>query len=117
MLVVELGANDGLRGLPVAAMRDNLDAIIRRAHDRGIRCVLTGMEAPPNYGPAYTNEFRAVFRELAGEHGVAFVPFYLEGVAGNPRSTSPTASIRTPKGRGSSNRPSGGRSSRCCETE
>jgi acyl-CoA thioesterase-1 len=47
--------------------------------------VLTGMEAPPNYGQAYTNEFRAVFRDLAAVHGVTFVPFYLEGVAGNPR--------------------------------
>ena len=84
VLVVELGANDGLRGLPVSAMRANLDAIIKRALDRGIRVVLTGMEAPPNYGQAYTNEFRAVFRELAATHGVTFVPFYLEGVAGNP---------------------------------
>ena len=85
VLVVELGANDGLRGLPVDAMRNNLDAIIRRALGRGIRVVLTGMEAPPNYGQAYTNEFRAVFRDLAATHGVTFVPFYLEGVAGNPR--------------------------------
>ena len=85
VLVVELGANDGLRGLPVDAMRDNLDAIIKRALGRGIRVVLTGMEAPPNYGQAYTNEFRAVFRDLATAHGVTFVPFYLEGVAGNPR--------------------------------
>jgi acyl-CoA thioesterase-1 len=85
VLVVELGANDGLRGLPVDAMRDNLDAIIKRALGRGIRVVLTGMEAPPNYGQAYTNEFRAVFRELAAAHEVTFVPFYLEGVAGNPR--------------------------------
>jgi acyl-CoA thioesterase I len=85
VLVLELGANDGLRGLPVSAMRDNLDAIIRRALERGIRVVLTGMEAPPNYGQAYTDEFRAVFRDLAAKHGVAFVPFYLEGVAGNPR--------------------------------
>jgi acyl-CoA thioesterase-1 len=66
-------------------MRDNLDAIIKRALGRGIRVVLTGMEAPPNYGQAYTNEFRAVFRELAAAHEVTFVPFYLEGVAGNPR--------------------------------
>jgi acyl-CoA thioesterase I len=85
VLVVELGANDGLRGLSVQGMRDNLDAIIRRALDRGIRVVLTGMEAPPNYGEAYTNEFRAVFRDLAAKHAVTFVPFYLEGVAGDPR--------------------------------
>lgn len=84
VLVVELGANDGLRGLPVAAMKDNLDAIITRARARGIAVLLTGMEAPPNYGQAYTVEFRAAFRDLAKAHRVAFVPFYLEGVAGRP---------------------------------
>lgn len=84
VLVVELGGNDGLRGLPVTAMKDNLDAIIRRAKARGITVLLTGMEAPPNYGQAYTSEFRAAFRDLAQAHRVAFVPFYLEGVAGKP---------------------------------
>lgn len=84
VLVVELGANDGLRGLPVAAMKDNLDTILARARARGIAVLLTGMEAPPNYGQAYTVEFRAAFRDLAKAHRVAFVPFYLEGVAGNP---------------------------------
>ena len=83
-LVVELGANDGLRGLPVAQMKQNLTEIITRAKQRGIRVILTGMEAPPNYGPLYTAEFRQVFRELAREHDVIFVPFYLEGVAGDP---------------------------------
>ncbi len=85
VLVVELGANDGLRGLPVAAMKANLGTIITRAQARDIKVLLTGMEAPPNYGPAYTNEFRAVFASLAAEHRVAFVPFYLDGVAGHPR--------------------------------
>lgn len=84
VLVVELGGNDGLRGLPVSAMKGNLDTIIRRAKARGIAVLLTGMEAPPNYGQAYTVEFRAAFRDLAKEHGVAFVPFYLDGVAGDP---------------------------------
>ena len=84
VLIIELGANDGLRGLPVAAMRANLDQIIRRAKARGIAIVLTGMEAPPNYGAAYTAEFRAAFRELAQTHRVAFMPFFLEGVAGVP---------------------------------
>ena len=85
ILVVELGANDGLRGLPVAAMKTNLDAIIRRARARGITVLLTGMEAPPNYGASYTSEFRAVFAALAAEHKVALVPFYLDGVAGKSR--------------------------------
>ena len=83
-LVVELGANDGLRGLPVSQMKQNLTEIITRAKQRGIKVVLTGMEAPPNYGPLYTAEFRQVFRELAKEQDVVFMPFYLDGVAGDP---------------------------------
>jgi acyl-CoA thioesterase-1 len=84
VLVVELGANDGLRGLPPQAMKQNISEIITRAKRRGITVLLTGMEAPPNYGAAYTSEFRQVFRDLAVEHGVAFIPFFLEGVAGLP---------------------------------
>ena len=84
VLVMELGANDGLRGLPVAAMKRNLDQIITRAKQRGITVLLTGMEAPPNYGATYTAEFRQAFADLAREHKVAFVPFYLKGVAGIP---------------------------------
>ena len=83
-LVVELGANDGLRGLPVGQMKQNLSEIIMRARQRGIKVILTGMEAPPNYGPLYTAEFRQVYRDLASKHDVTFVPFYLEGVAGDP---------------------------------
>ena len=82
ILIVELGANDGLRGLPAAQMEDNLDEIVTRAKERGITVILTGMEAPPNYGPIYTAEFRRVFRDLADDHDVPFVPFFLEGVAG-----------------------------------
>jgi acyl-CoA thioesterase I len=84
ILVVELGGNDGLRGLPVAELKRNLTEIITRAQARGIKVVLTGMEAPPNFGPAYTTEFRDVYRELSRAHDVTFVPFYLEGVAGIP---------------------------------
>jgi acyl-CoA thioesterase-1 len=84
VLVIELGANDGLRGLPVIAMKQNLDQIITRAKQRQVKVLLTGMEAPPNYGAAYTKEFRQVFADLAREHKVPFVPFYLQGVAGNP---------------------------------
>jgi acyl-CoA thioesterase-1 len=83
-LVVELGGNDGLRGLPVSQLKQNLTEIITRARQRGIKVILTGMEAPPNYGPLYTAEFRQVFREVAKEHDVVFMPFYLEGVAGDP---------------------------------
>lgn len=89
ILVVELGANDGLRGLPVAQLRQNLSQIITRAQQRGVTVILTGMEAPPNYGVAYTSEFRQVFHDLAGEFDVAFVPFFLEGVAGIPSLNNP----------------------------
>jgi acyl-CoA thioesterase-1 len=84
VLVIELGANDGLRGNPVGGMKRNLDEIIRRAKGKGIKVLLTGMEAPPNFGQAYTNEFRRVFMDLAREHDVAFMPFFLDGVAGIP---------------------------------
>ena len=84
VVVVALGGNDGLRGLPVDQMKTNLTAIIEQASDRGARVLLAGMEAPPNFGPRYTDDFRAVFRELAGGYGLAFVPFLLEGVAGVP---------------------------------
>ena len=96
VLVVELGANDGLRGLPAAQLKDNLDAIITQARARGLTVILTGMEAPPNYGPVYTAEFRTVYRDLADDHDVTFVPFFLEGVAGiralnNPDGIHPNA--------------------------
>ena len=84
ILVVELGANDGLRGLPVAEMKQNLKTIITAAKRRGIDVLLTGMEAPPNYGSAYTSDFRRAFRDLAGEEHVALMPFYLYQVAGVP---------------------------------
>ena len=84
ILVVELGANDGLRGLPVADMKRNLKTIVQTASKRGIDVLLTGMEAPPNYGAAYTSEFRRAFRDLASEERVAFMPFYLYEVAGIP---------------------------------
>jgi acyl-CoA thioesterase-1 len=84
VLVVEMGGNDGLRGLPVEGLERNLDAIITTAASRGIDVLLTGMEAPPNFGEAYTASFRQVYRDLADAHDVAFVPFYLEGVAGIP---------------------------------
>ena len=84
ILVLELGANDGLRGLPVTEMKRNLKTIIQAARKRDIEVLLTGMEAPPNYGAAYTSEFRRVFRDLASEERVALMPFYLYEVAGIP---------------------------------
>lgn len=84
VLVVALGANDGLRGNSVGAMKADLQAIIRAAKARGITVLLLGMEAPPNFGPEYTAEFRKAFRDLADEEDVAFVPFFLDGIAGVP---------------------------------
>jgi acyl-CoA thioesterase-1 len=82
VLVLALGANDGLRGLPANEMKKNLTAVLDRAGARGITVVLAGMEAPPNFGADYTREFREVYTELAREHRVRFVPFLLQGVAG-----------------------------------
>jgi acyl-CoA thioesterase I len=86
VLVLELGANDALRGLPVAAMRDNLDGILRRTRELhpDAAIVLLGMEAPPNLGPRYTTDFRETFRELAAAWDAALLPFLLEGVAAEP---------------------------------
>jgi acyl-CoA thioesterase I len=82
VLIVALGANDALRGLPVDQLERNLSAIVDRAKSRRIRVLLCGMEAPPNYGTAYTREFRHVFTRLAQEKEVTLLPFILEGVAG-----------------------------------
>jgi acyl-CoA thioesterase-1 len=81
VLVLELGANDGLRGLPVAEMRRNLGAMIGAAHKAGAQVLLVGMRMPPNYGPEYEKEFAAAFGALARQHRTALVPFLLEGVA------------------------------------
>ena len=83
VLVVALGANDGLRGLSPAEMKKNLAAVIEQATAKGVTIVLAGMEAPPNFGADYTRQFRAVYGELAHEYRVRFIPFLLLGVAGN----------------------------------
>ena len=83
-LIVALGANDGLRGLPVMQMRENLSKVIERAMESGVAVLLAGMEAPPNFGTLYTEQFREVFSGLADEYDIAFAPFLLTDVAGNP---------------------------------
>jgi acyl-CoA thioesterase-1 len=82
VLILALGGNDGLRGLPPDQMKDNLQRIITKARQRGIAVLLVGMEAPPNFGERYTSEFRQVFRDLAAANHVPFFPFLLDGVAG-----------------------------------
>ena len=84
VLIVALGGNDALRGLPVDDLRKNLEAILARAHERHITVILAGMEAPPNNGPDYTSAFRKVYADLAKQPDVRFIPFLLDGVAGVP---------------------------------
>jgi acyl-CoA thioesterase-1 len=82
VLIVALGGNDALRGLPVDELRRNLTAIVERAQARHIKVMLAGMEAPPNFGPSYAVEFHQVYPALARKYGTSLVPFLLEGVAG-----------------------------------
>jgi acyl-CoA thioesterase-1 len=85
VVIVALGANDGLRGQPVQALRDNLLAIVRKARGANARVLLAGMRVPPNYGPDYTRDFAAVFSEVARRTNAPLVPFLLEGVAAQVR--------------------------------
>ena len=89
ILFVCLGANDGLRGLPLDATESNLRAIVERSKSAGVRVVLAGMQIPPNYGPAYASAFRAIYTGLAEEYELDFVPFLLEGVAADPALNLP----------------------------
>jgi acyl-CoA thioesterase I len=98
VLVLALGANDGLRGLPIDSMKHNLEEIITRARARGIAVLLVGMEALPNYGSLYTAEFRETFPALARAHKLALMPFYLDGVAGKPELNIADGIHPNPKG-------------------
>lgn len=80
-VILELGANDALRGIHPAVTRRNLDEILTRLKARGIAVLLTGMLAPPNMGPQFAAAFNPIFPDLAAKHGVLFDPFFLEGVA------------------------------------
>ncbi len=82
--IVELGANDGLRGLPVETTRANLAAIVSRFQSMGAKVILAGMEMPPNYGPQYTSSFRSIFASVAKEYHASLIPFFLKGVGGHP---------------------------------
>jgi acyl-CoA thioesterase I len=81
IVIVELGGNDGLRGLPIADIRRNLESILQLSHEAGARILLVGMRVPPNYGGTYARQFDDLFPELAREHRVARVPFLLEDIA------------------------------------
>jgi acyl-CoA thioesterase-1 len=79
LLVLELGGNDGLRGLPVAQMKNNLAAIIERSQKAGARVLLVGVSMPPNFGPQYTRAFATAFEDLAGRYKAPLVPSLMEG--------------------------------------
>lgn len=84
VVVIELGGNDGLRGLPLPVVRGNLENLIRASRDAGARVLLLGMRIPPNYGPRYTEAFHALYADLAQRYEVPLVPFFLDGVAAQP---------------------------------
>ena len=84
ILIIALGGNDGLRGLPPENLEANLAAIIERGQKDGLTVILAGMEAPPNFGADYTAAFRSIYPRLAKRYNVRLIPFLLEGVAGNP---------------------------------
>jgi acyl-CoA thioesterase-1 len=87
--IIELGANDGLRGLDPAQTNANLDAILSKLKAKGVPALLAGMYAPPNMGPDYGQAFNALYPALAEKHGVAFYPFFLDGVAANASLNQP----------------------------
>ena len=81
IVIVELGGNDGLRGLPLTATRDNLTGIIQSCRKHNAKVLLVGMRLPPNYGPDYTQQFQDIYPQLARRFRVRLVPFMLEGIA------------------------------------
>ena len=84
LIILELGANDGLRGQPPMVMRHNLAQMIELSQQAGAQALLAEMRIPPNYGPLYTQKFQATFDELAQRYAIPLIPFMLDGVAGNP---------------------------------
>lgn len=100
IFVLELGANDGLRGIPLSETRQNLQEIIEtvRSKNSEVKIILAGMQIPPNMGQDYTSEFKRIFPELAVKNDVALIPFLLEGVAGNPALNQPDGIHPTAEG-------------------
>jgi acyl-CoA thioesterase-1 len=89
IVILELGANDGLRGLPLQEMRQNLGAMVEQAQKAGARVVLVGMKLPPNYGPHYTQEFESAYPAVAKRYRTALVPFLLQDFADNEELFQP----------------------------
>ncbi|EIJ42617.1 lysophospholipase L1-like esterase [Beggiatoa alba B18LD] len=84
VVILELGGNDGLRGLNLKEMRENLMRMITESQQAGATVILFGMKIPPNYGEVYTQRFEQIYQQLASEYQLIFLPFFLEGVAGIP---------------------------------
>lgn len=84
IIILELGANDGLRGLPVKAMTANLNAMITQSKKAKVKVLLIGMKIPPNYGPKYTETFSQTYVQLSQQHKISLVPFMLENIAAKP---------------------------------
>lgn len=91
IVILALGANDGLRGIPVARTRENLDQMMAEITQAGARILLAGITLPRNYGPDYIGQFDRIYPELAAKHKTALLPFLLEGVALNPKLMLPDA--------------------------
>jgi acyl-CoA thioesterase-1 len=89
IVIIELGANDALRGQDLGAVRANLDRLVERFQAAGARVLLAGMRLPPNYGTRYGAEFHRLYAEVAKKHGAAFMPFFLDGVGGDARLNQP----------------------------
>jgi len=87
IVILELGANDGLRGLSLKAMQANLAAMIEQSQQHKAQVILLGMRIPPNYGKSYTQGFEQVYQDLAQKYAIHLVPFFLEGVAGHSELT------------------------------
>ena len=98
IVVVALGANDGLRGQKITEVKKNLLETVRLAKSNGISVLLAGMKIPPNYGKKYTSEFEAVFPDIAKSESVQLIPFLLEGVAARPELNLPDGIHPNPKG-------------------
>jgi len=98
VMVLELGANDGLRGLKVSETQKNLEEIIRYAKDKKVKVLLLGLLMPPNYGKKYTLEFEQMYKKIAATEKVPFLPFVLNGVAGNAELNMPDGIHPNPKG-------------------
>lgn len=98
IMILALGANDGLRGLKVEETQKNLDFVITKAKSLGIKIILAGMRMPPNYGKDYTKNFDALFPSLAKKHNLKLIPFILEGVAAKPSLNLPDGIHPNPEG-------------------